>query len=230
MMALRLKLRKKYKLREPQAEPAHPEPSEPEEEPEEKPEEKPKKKKKEPEPEEEAFWSPLGSLVQEARALLDAPPWDAIEEVYGVSGHQPKGYHRPPKYPGLEGSRHKKAIAKGYVDLGLSDPEGPWKTKSASYVGSKLAKFGLARMLMTKGSGFIRDPEGVLKNRDLKKVAKGIRDYVAGVFAEYPGIDAELPAIKKKVQKTKVKLEPVKGKTAKGYRVTSSPSLAWASK
>lgn len=103
--------------------------------------------------------------------LLIAMFGDPVNEVFGDSleemsgGHYyepPEGFVKPAHYPGLQGMEHEAAIGKGYVNLGLIDPqgEGPKDVKLKAAILRHVVKL----LIASQGKqAFIRDPEWVLK-------------------------------------------------------------------
>ena len=96
---------------------------------------------------------------------------EVLEEVFGapvveMAGHYyevPEGFVKPTSYPGLAGVEHDTAIGKGYVDLGLIDPQEEGLAKNAKLRASIL-RHVVKLLIASKGKqAFIRDPEWVLK-------------------------------------------------------------------
>lgn len=178
----------------------------------------------------------------EEEPLDEDVPWDdedSLEEARGMGTYShmtpgvepyfPRSRRREPRKPGLMGSKHEAALKKGYVDFGLID------VRNANGLSSyKVAEHIVAAM--KKGVGFIRDPEGILKDVlrwSLNDLAEKIKDEVGGFYdeqASYAGEgedweeEAKLGKAGKMVKAATVTIKPVKGKTGAGYKVVMRPS------
>ena len=162
-----------------------------------------------------------------------APPWDCLEETYGVSpryGRRPRS--RQPKFPGLSGGRYEKAVEKGYVDLGLIDPEIGQDSSRRHWI--KTVYKAASEILLKKGVAFIRDPSGYLQPADIERIAKQIPYEVAEWNVSHEDIEyasetddyeqmTVLIAIRDAIEDTwKVKITPIRGRTGAGYRIAQN--------
>ena len=155
--------------------------------------------------------------------LLIAMFGDPVSEVFGAAltemsgGHYydvPEGFQKPGKYPGLAGLEHENALAQGYVDLGLIDPEQKGLAKNAK-MRSTILRHVVKLLIAAKGkSAFIRDPEWVLK-----QVYPG--QMVKTILKEQ--IEEALEAMFETT--VKVTISGFKGKTGFGWRF-KAPALS----
>ena len=87
---------------------------------------------------------------------------DALNEAFY---DPPPGFVKPKSYPKIsgvfEGAKWKAAMSKGFVDLGLIDPDK--KPANVKRVRTSILRSVVKLLLASKGdNAFIRDPEGVL--------------------------------------------------------------------
>lgn len=82
-------------------------------------------------------------------------------KTWGQSGGyaKPTGWTKPTEYSGLKGSVHKAALAKGYLNLGLVDPEKAGDSELAAQVFRNLVRL----LISFEGKAEISDPEWTLK-------------------------------------------------------------------
>jgi hypothetical protein len=138
------------------------------------------------------------------------------EPIVEMSGHYydpPEGFVKPAHYPGLQGMEHEAALGKGYVDLGLINPqgEGPKDKKLKASILRHVVKL----LISSQGKqAFIRDPEWVLKQvypgQMVKTVLKdSVEEALEAMF--------DMPV--------SVTISGFKGKTGFGWRF-KAPALA----
>lgn len=162
-----------------------------------------------------------------AEAMEDGVPWDL---------HEARGRRR--SYSGLYGAEHQAALGKGYVDLGLVDPEivlNPENTKTHQRFPGMIAG-PLATILAQKGVGFVRDPEGLIEKLhiDPQAIASIARTDIANMYREQADYDDEAEdwqssSARRKVAEailhSRVTVQPVQGRTGAGYKFVMKPSV-----
>jgi hypothetical protein len=140
--------------------------------------------------------------------------------------YHPRRRQNKPKYPGFfQGPEAQKAIAKGYLNLGLGDPKlaNPRAASAvADWVGTQLLK---------NNKTFLLDPEGVF-NKLYGSEAQAAKMFKDGALSgpeeelpyAYESEDMEAVARLHKaideLKKKRVQVKPVRGKLGPGYKVT----------
>jgi len=172
----------------------------------------------------------LGENVEQClgAVLFEEVPWDLLgeDERFRYYGRR----YKQARYTGLMGPKSDAAIKKGYVDMGLVDPELKISPRFASHLGERLVS-----ILMDKSVAFIRDPEGVLvKNGILPpKIGAAIRDTLMGWAHENSTNSAEAEddedsaawaEVFERAKKATVSVHEVTGKTGAGFRITMNPT------
>ncbi len=167
--------------------------------------------------------------LAEAAEVAEVVPWD-LHEAYGLPQPYRGGHRRKePTYPGLRGKRYEAAKKKGYIDMGLIDPE----VELTRAFKGRFPEL-VVEMIWKTGTAFIRDPHDLMKKGGmLKTLANDVRIDVAGFGGEQQSYAIERDdqedaaswgdAIKK-AKKAKVTVVAVKGKTGPGYKITMSPA------
>jgi len=161
-----------------------------------------------------------------ARAMGDGTPWDLHE-----------ARRRRHMYTGLWGPDHKAALAKGYVDLGLVDPEiilnpeNSWERRFAGTIAGHLAY-----ILIREGVAWVRDPEGLVEKLhiDPQRVATLARGEIGAIYHDQSTYDAEAEdwdsetyrlKVADAVRNARVVGVPVQGRTGPGYKFVMKPSV-----
>jgi len=145
---------------------------------------------------------------------------------------------RPPRYPGFLGGRHEQAIAKGYLDAGLVDPDYA-RQNGRQFLSAVTGNFPF-KALLEKGVAFIRDPEGngVIaagsESAFITYLEKAIGRNASSDYSELSMLAQEgedwdesvrLGAIADAIEGATFTVTSVKGRTGKGYKVTMRPTL-----
>ena len=169
----------------------------------------------------------LAELDDRLLGGFDDVPWDELSEGYRTV----KPFVRMPRsetrYTGLMGREHTQSLQKGYLDLGLVDPQNAKMLKAY-----KLGEWLLGAMKQ-EGVAYIRDPEGVLKKSgvSVNDIADGIKQDLESYYAERSEVadtpeerDA-LERIFKAIKGARITFSSVKGRQGDpGYKVVMKPS------
>jgi len=169
----------------------------------------------------------LAELDDRLLGGFDDVPWDELSEGYRTV----KPFVRMPRsetrYTGLMGREHTQSLQKGYLDLGLVNPQFAKMLKA-----DKLGDWLLMAMKQ-EGVAYIRDPEGVLKKSgvSVNDIADGIKQDLESYYAERSEVadtpeerDA-LERIFKAIKGARITFSSVKGRQGDpGYKVVMKPS------
>jgi len=126
----------------------------------------------------------IGKMYDSGLELEAYKPKSQSSASGGYKYAKPPGWTKPSEYTGLKGSLHKEAISKGYLNLGLVNPDLAGEdAKLSAQVFRNLVRL----LIQGEGKTEISDPEWVLKriypgSLIVKVLAEDIQDALETIF------------------------------------------------
>lgn len=145
--------------------------------------------------------------VTENELLIEMLGAPVVEMSGGHYYDVPEGFKKPKSYPGLGGGKGQAAMDKGYVDVGLINPNA--KTLPKNKVVRSAVVRGVVKLLVRSAGkeAFIHDPEWALKVLyEGQMVKTALKDHVQEALEAM--FDMTIP----------VTISGFKGKTGFGWR------------